>query len=133
MRVAIYCRTARLGQTNSSQLQEEVVRRYCQQQGLEVVAVYMDDGFSGTTALWDRPGGAQLLEAAKSRRFDAVALASIDRLARSQKYLLSALETLEALTIQCVIPQCTVPSLQVLRSFIQGGHLGRASTDTPVP
>ena len=55
---------------------------------------YKDDGVSGTIAFDKRPGGARLLSDARAGKFDLVLVTSTDRLGRSLKVMLDAVDTL---------------------------------------
>ena len=53
---AIYCRLSRddelTGESNSIVNQRDMLEKYCEKQGWEVVAVYQDDGFTGLNKVW---------------------------------------------------------------------------------
>ena len=84
-RIAPYYRVSseeqREKQTIKTQI-EEVMRRIEFDSGVELVDQYVDDGVSGTIAMFDRPHGRRLLEDAGQKRFDEVWVYKIDRLGR---------------------------------------------------
>ena len=55
---------------------------------------------SGTIPLQDRPDGARLLRDAQDRRFSAVLVYKLDRLGRSIRRILEAVDQLEKLSVQ---------------------------------
>jgi hypothetical protein len=85
-RVAIYARVSSDAQamkgTIDSQL--EALRTHMSNVGADVVATYIDDGYSG--ARLDRPGLDELRDAAEAAAFEDVWCLSPDRLARSFPY-----------------------------------------------
>ena len=62
----------------------------------EVVAVYQDEGISGTKGRDRRPQFDAMLKAATRRKFDMIAAWSLDRLGRSLQDLVSFLSELRA-------------------------------------
>jgi site-specific DNA recombinase len=57
---------------------------------------FIDDGVSGTIPLARRPKGAELLAAARAGKFDQVATMHLDRLGRTQRVVLDAIDALKA-------------------------------------
>lgn len=92
-RIAIYGRVSTSGQSTDIQLQE--CRMYCERSGYTVVSEYTDT-ISGTTSQNDREALSRLLQDAFARKFDTVVVYSIDRLGRSLKHCLEILETLKS-------------------------------------
>jgi site-specific DNA recombinase len=94
MRVGIYARVSTEGQeargTIGSQL--EVLRAKVAAAGHELVAEFVDDGYSG--ARLDRPGLDSLRDAAEAGTIDAVWCLSPDRLARAYAYQVLILDEL---------------------------------------
>src|SRR5512142_1485996 len=82
-RAALYVRvsTADRGQTVENQLQP--LQEAAQRLGWTVVAVYRDDGVSGSLGRQKRPGLGALLKGVSRREFDLVAAWSVCRLGRS--------------------------------------------------
>lgn len=66
--------------------QEEAILAYARNQGIEVVAFFVDDGHSGATL--DRPGLQQMLKESSLKKFDVVLVAKMDRIARDLYYSL---------------------------------------------
>jgi DNA invertase Pin-like site-specific DNA recombinase len=98
-RLAIYCRVSTGEQTVEPQLL--ALRQYAEARGFETVKEYADNGISGTKDR--RPGLDQLLADARRRRFDAVAVVKLDRLARSVRHLVVLTGELEALGVDLVV------------------------------
>src|SRR6516164_1390708 len=94
MRVGIYARVSTEAQeargTIDSQL--EVLRARVVAEGDELVAEFIDDGYSG--ARLDRPGLDALRDAAEAGTIEAVWCLSPDRLARSYAYQILILDEL---------------------------------------
>jgi DNA invertase Pin-like site-specific DNA recombinase len=95
-RAALYIRVSTIDQHPETQQGE--LRLFAAQRGFHIVQQYTDHGFSGTKAR--RPALDQLMEDARRRKFDALLVWSIDRLARSTKHLLQTLDELNGLGIQ---------------------------------
>jgi len=93
-RAAIYLRVSTDDQTNENQRQAlvEVAGR----RGWSVVETYEDQGVSGAKGRDQRPGFDRMLKDAGRRRFDVLAVWSIDRLGRSTAAVATALDDLEA-------------------------------------
>src|SRR5215211_6441771 len=84
-RVALYSRVSTDDQTDRGTIkgQRDFLANFAQLYGLEVASEYVDDGFSGTVPLGDRPDGRRLLEDARQGRFGVVLVYRLDRLGRS--------------------------------------------------
>jgi DNA invertase Pin-like site-specific DNA recombinase len=96
MKAAIYARVATADQDIESQL--TALRQVAAQRGLEVVAQYLDRGVSGLKAR--RHGLDAMMNDARNRKFDAVLVFSIDRVARSTKHLGQIMGELDGLGIR---------------------------------
>jgi site-specific DNA recombinase len=84
MRACVYSRFSTDRQNESSIAdQVRVCTEYAARQGWQIVERYDDQGISGT-ALGNRPGVLRMREAALARRFDALLVADLSRLARSE-------------------------------------------------
>ena len=83
-KVAAYLRLSREddreGQSASITAQERIVRDWARDAGHEVVAVYKDDGYTGTS--FDRPGFARMIEDARAGAFDTIAVKDQSRFGR---------------------------------------------------
>jgi DNA invertase Pin-like site-specific DNA recombinase len=92
-RVALYARVStRNGQSTENQLRE--LKAVGKRAGWQVVAVYQDEGISGSKGRDARPGLDAMLKAAARREFEQVAAWSVDRLGRSLTDLLGTLKEL---------------------------------------
>jgi len=100
-RIAIYTRVSTDEQTTENQ--QQVLTAWAQNAGGRIVAVFDDNGISGSVPLPDRPAGQALLQAATRREFDQLAVWSTDRLGRSLADLLNTLMQLHALGIDLFI------------------------------
>jgi DNA invertase Pin-like site-specific DNA recombinase len=98
MRIGIYARVSTKDQSCDLQLRD--LRAYCAARGFTVVREYVDVGESG--AKDSRPQLNELMAAARKRQLDAVVVWRFDRLARSTKHLLLALEEFRSLGIQFI-------------------------------
>jgi site-specific DNA recombinase len=100
-RVGLYSRVSTEDQTDRGTIkgQRDFLTNFAQLYGLEVSGEYVDDGFSGTLPLGDRPDGRRLLEDANQGRFGVVLVYRLDRLGRSLSALLEANAALEALGV----------------------------------
>ena len=95
MRVGLYVRTSTAnGQTTKNQ--ERELQAVAERHGWEVVAVYQDQGISGSKGRDRRPGLDRLLQAVARRDIDMVAAWSVDRLGRSLMDLVGVLQELHA-------------------------------------
>jgi len=90
-RAALYARVSTSDQSPESQLRD--LRQYAEARGFEI-SEYVDTGFSG--AKQSRPALDRLMDDARKRRFDRILVWRFDRLARSTKHLLLALEEFAA-------------------------------------
>jgi site-specific DNA recombinase len=90
LRVALYARVskdeaARDANSLAKQIdagRAEVERMKFRGDSARVVVEFRDDGISGGTSFEDRPGGAQLLQAAEAGEIDAVVFFALDRFTR---------------------------------------------------
>lgn len=69
---------------------------------MQLAGLFVDDGYSGSLALEDRPDGQRLLELARAGGVDAIVIYRLDRLGRTAKVLLEAHEQLERLGVAIV-------------------------------
>ena len=94
MRVAIYARVSTEQQEARGTIgsQVEALRSRAAEEGHEIVAEFLDDGYSG--ARFDRPGLDALRDAAEAGQFEAVWCLSPDRLARVYAYQVIVLDEL---------------------------------------
>jgi DNA invertase Pin-like site-specific DNA recombinase len=97
-RTAIYVRVSTPEQRVETQLFD--LRQMAQQRGLHIVGEYCDRAISGTKVR--RPGLDSLMVDARRRRFDVLLVWACDRLARSTRHFLEALDELNRLGIEFV-------------------------------
>lgn len=98
-RVALYARVSTADQSSAPQL--DALRGYAESRGFEVIEEYVDAGISGAKAR--RPALDRLLADARRRRFDALAVVKLDRIARSVHHLTALGAELEALGVDLVV------------------------------
>ncbi len=98
-RVALYARVSTADQHPDAQLHR--LREYASARGLEVAEEYVDRGVSG--AKDRRPALDRLVADARRRRFDALACAKLDRLARSVRHLTALGADFEALGVDLIV------------------------------
>ncbi len=84
-RIAIYERVSSADQRERETIKTQtdaLDARLAAEPGIEIVARFADDGWSGMKPLAERPGGRELLAAADAGRFDELWLYRVDRLGR---------------------------------------------------
>lgn len=94
IRAAVYLRVSTDGQTTDNQ--RLALATVAERRGWEVVRVYEDHGISGAKGRDKRPGFDAAMKDALRRRFDVLAVWSIDRLGRSTATVSTALAELDA-------------------------------------
>jgi DNA invertase Pin-like site-specific DNA recombinase len=97
---AVYARASTVDHGQDPSMQTRELSEYCQRQGWQVFALYVDNGVSGKKD--SRPQLNRMMQDAHNRRFDVVVVWRFDRFARSVSHLLRALETFNALGIDFV-------------------------------
>ena len=84
-RAAIYCRLSKdddqQGESASIANQRDMLEKYCEKQGWEVVAVYQDDGYTGLNM--ERPDLKRMLKAIERRQVNLVITKDLSRLGRN--------------------------------------------------
>jgi len=97
MKVAIYARVSSEGQERRGTIGSQVLalRARMAKEGHEIVAEFLDDGYSG--ARLDRPGLDALRDAAEAGVIETVWCLTPDRLARSYAYQMLVLDELDRL------------------------------------
>ena len=85
VRAAIYCRLSKDddldGESASIANQRDMLEKYCEKQGWEVVAVYQDDGYTGLNM--ERPDLKRMLKAIERRQVNLVITKDLSRLGRN--------------------------------------------------
>jgi DNA invertase Pin-like site-specific DNA recombinase len=99
MRCGVYARVSTNG-AQSPQMQLRELREYCRRRSWKIVCEYTDQGISGANER--RPELDRMMADAKRRKFDAVVVYRYDRLARSLRHLVNALEEFRSLGIDFV-------------------------------
>jgi DNA invertase Pin-like site-specific DNA recombinase len=102
-RIAFYLRVSTAGQTVENQHRE--LKVVAASHGWQVVAVFKDEGISGTKGRDKRPGFDQLCHGIARREFDQVAAWSVDRLGRSLQDLVVFLGELRGKGIDLYLHQ----------------------------
>ena len=115
LRVALYARVSSEDQRERQTIrsQTEYAHKRADLDGWKLTE-YLDDGVSGTLRLADRPAGARLLKAAKAGDIDLVVTYRVDRLGRTLRVVLDAIDTL------------VVPFKSLTEPFETDTPLGRA-------
>jgi DNA invertase Pin-like site-specific DNA recombinase len=96
-KVATYSRVSTSHHNQNPEVQIYELRRYCAARGFVIVHEIVDHGFKGGTD--DRPGLRRLMQLVRSREVDGVVVVKMDRLFRSLKHLVTALDEWQALGI----------------------------------
>jgi len=97
-RVAIYARVSTTDQTCDNQLRD--LRDYCRARGWSDVREFIDTGVSGTKER--RPALDKMMAEVNARRVDVVVVAAFDRLGRSVRHLVEALELFRHLNVEFI-------------------------------
>ena len=97
-RVAIYARVSTTDQTCDNQLRD--LRDYCRARGWTDVREFIDTGISGTKER--RPALDKMMAEVNARRVDVVVVAAFDRLGRSVRHLVEALELFRHLNVEFI-------------------------------
>lgn len=97
-RFALYCRVSTKDQSIDSQIIQ--LREFARQRGWKVVAEFSDVGISGSQE--KRPQLDALMEMARKRKIDGLAVFRFDRFARSTTHLLKSLDEFRSLGIDFV-------------------------------
>lgn len=83
-KTAIYCRLSREDgneESQSIQAQQEILTKYVEEQGWDIIDIYKDDGYSGTS--FDRPDFQRLLNDIELGKIDIVITKDLSRLGRN--------------------------------------------------
>jgi DNA invertase Pin-like site-specific DNA recombinase len=102
-RVALYLRVSTVEQTIENQRRE--LEAVAARHGWNVVAVFKDEGISGTKGRDRRPGFDRLCQCIARREFGQVAAWSVDRLGRSLQDLVTFLGELQAKGVDLYLHQ----------------------------
>jgi DNA invertase Pin-like site-specific DNA recombinase len=102
-RVALYARVSTDQQTVDNQLVEP--RQWAERGEHEVTKAYVDNGISGAKGRDKRPALDQMLKDAVRKRYELVAVWSVDRLGRSLQGLLETLQELHEAGVDLYLHQ----------------------------
>jgi DNA invertase Pin-like site-specific DNA recombinase len=91
MKAGLYLRVSTADQTTLNQ--EIELRKFCENNGLEIYSIYKDEGISGSKT--SRPQLDLMLQDMRNKCFDVVVVWKFDRLGRSTAHLLQVLEELK--------------------------------------
>ena len=101
MRIGLYARVSTSDKGQDVNLQLNPLRQYCQhREGWNVTGEYVDIGISGTKN--SRPEFDRLLDDARKRRIDVIAVWRLDRFGRSLRNLVNTLTELQELGVSFV-------------------------------
>ena len=100
-RAAIYARySTELQSSASIQDQVRVCRKLCQENGWQVVEVFVDEAMSGASHL--RPGFQEMQQAARDGRVDIIVAEALDRLSRDQEHIAGLHKHMQFLDVKIV-------------------------------
>lgn len=97
--IALYARVSTVNGHQDPEMQLREMREYASRRGWEIIGEYVD---RMTGSKESRPALNRLMADAKQRKFDAIVVWKLDRLARSLKHLVTALAEFESLGVQFV-------------------------------
>ena len=95
-RVALYLRVSKDESTTENQRRQ--LEALAERHGWQVVAIFEDEGISGSKGRDQRPGFDGLLKGVARREFDMVAAWAVDRLGRSLQNLLDFMNDLKEIS-----------------------------------
>jgi DNA invertase Pin-like site-specific DNA recombinase len=99
MRVALYARVSRHDKDQNPENQLIKLRSFAERHQWTVYREYVD---YASGAKPSRPQFDEMLRDARARRFDAIVIVRIDRLARSTRHLLNVLESLQGFGVDLI-------------------------------
>ena len=104
-RAAVYCRLSKdddlQGESASIANQRDMLEKYCEKQGWEVVAVYQDDGFTGLNM--ERPDLQRMLRAIERRQINLVITKDLSRLGRNYLQTGHLIEVVNGMFMVCSV------------------------------
>src|SRR5439155_13179021 len=101
LRVAIYARVSGEEQTIGRNIEAQVAElKDSIPASHRLVAIYTDDGVSGSVRLADRPEGSRLMQDATAGHFDQVLATKLDRVGRSNPDLRQVADGLASMGIK---------------------------------
>lgn len=99
-RVACYARVSTMDQASGLESQVRVLRTYCDQNKIDNVEYFTDEGVSGTKS--SRPALDRMMHAVERDEISVVIVYSFSRFARSTTHLLNALTRFKAKGVQFI-------------------------------
>lgn len=96
----IYARVSTSHHDQNPEVQLSTLRRFCRSREWKIEHEIVDHGYTGGND--KRPGLKRLMELARCREIDAIVVLKMDRLFRSLKHLVTALDDFSALGIEFV-------------------------------
>jgi DNA invertase Pin-like site-specific DNA recombinase len=103
LRAALYLRVSTSNQTTENQRID--LEKVATNRGWQIVETFRDEGISGSKNRTDRPALDRMLKEAVRRKFDLIAVWSIDRLGRSLQHLIETVNELQAVGVDLYIHQ----------------------------
>jgi len=101
LKAALYIRVStdkQASEGSSLEVQEEKLRKFCSLHDWDVFRLYADRGISGKDT--ERPQFQELMRDARTKRFEVVVVAKLDRFGRSLRDLINSIHELNAIGIQ---------------------------------
>ena len=98
MKAGLYLRVSTADQTTLNQ--EIELKKYCENNNIEVYKIYKDEGISGSKT--SRPQLDLMLQDMREKKFDCVVVWKFDRLGRSTAHLLQVLEELKNRNVRLI-------------------------------
>jgi site-specific DNA recombinase len=95
------CSTEKQADAKSIALQDESLKKYCAYAKYKITEKYVDEAKSGKDVA-ERPALQRLMRDAEEKKFDAVAVAKLDRFGRSVKDLVNSIDKLKNLGIDFI-------------------------------
>lgn len=93
-RVLLYARVSTAHHDQNPEVQLHELRKYCESRGWIVIKEIVDHGFSGGTD--KRPGIQELLRIVSAGEVDCICVSKLDRLFRSLRHLVTALDDFQS-------------------------------------
>ena len=103
LRAALYLRVSTSNQTTENQRID--LEHVAALRGWNIVETFRDEGISGSKGRANRPSLDRMLKDAVRRKFDLIAVWSIDRLGRSLQNLIETVNELQAVGVDLYIHQ----------------------------
>ncbi len=113
MKVALYLRVSTSEQTTLNQ--ELELKRYCENNNLEIYKIYNDEGVSGSKT--SRPQLDQMLKDMRNKEFGIIIVYKFDRLGRSTSHLLQVLEELKNKNVRLIATSQNIDTSTAMGKF----------------